>query len=446
MNNVRPYRRRSLFGPLLIAGIGVVILLCNLGVISYHNTGLWFSRYWPLLLIFWGVVKFGEYLWARQHNQPYSGIGGAGIVFLIFFGLIATGATHANWVWVDADPDWDGWGFFGSRYDFTENFATPMPTGKEVRILSDRGDITITPSPDDQAHVFVHKYLRGDSQDEANQFNTSTHPKFEQQGTVWLLDLTGGNFSRGRFNLEVQVPPKYGVSLLDHYGDIRVSQIQADVELETGHGDIAVEQIKGNAVLRAHHADVTAKNISGNVNLDGSVDDTTFSDIGGALTLTGTYTGDLQVSHVTGPVKFNSSRTDLQMAKVDGELSMDGSDLKADSVAGPFVLRTQAKDVHLDNITGDVHIDDRRGDIQVHAAAPLGNLDISTTGSQITVTLPEKPGFQVDAQSDGGEIHSDFDLNINNDRSTATATGSVGKGSPQVRLRTNRGTIQIKKD
>lgn len=447
MNNIRPYRRRSLFGPLLIAGIGVVILLCNLGVISYHNAGWWFSRYWPLLLIFWGVVKFAEYLWARQHNEPYAGVGGAGVVFLIVFGLIATGATHANWNWInDSDPDWEGWGFFGNRYDFTENFATPMPTGREVRIISDRGDITITPSPDDQAHVFVHKYVRGNSQDEANQFNTSTRPKFEQQGTVWLLDLTGGNFSRGRFNLEVQVPARYAVSLVDHSGDIRISQIQSDVEVETSHGDISVEQIKGNAVLRAHGGDVTVKDVSGNVNLDGRVSDSTFTDIGGTLTATGSYAGDIQLSHVTGAVKFNTSRTDLQIAKVGGDLSMDSGDLKADSITGPLILRTDAKDVHLDNISGDVHIEDRRGDIHVQAAASLGNLDISTTGGEISVALPEKPGFQVDAQSDGGEIQSDFNLNINNDRSTATASGTVGKGGPQVRLKTNRGTIQIKKD
>lgn len=447
MNNVRPYyRRRSLFGPLLVAGIGIIFLLGNLGVISYHNAGWWFSRYWPLLLIFWGVVKFGEYLWARQRNEPYVGIGGTGVVFLIFFGLIATGATHANWEWMnlDSDGDW-GWGFFGTRYDFTESFATPMPAGKEVRVLAAHGDITIMPSPDDQAHLLVHKYFRGNSQDEANQFNTATHPKFEQQGSVWLLDLSGGNFTRGRFNLEIQVPPKYAVSLSDQHGDVRVSQIQADIELETDHGDITAEQIKGNVLLHARGGDVTAKSVSGNVNVDGNVGDSTFSDIGGSLTMTGSYSG-IELSHVASQVKFSSSRTDLQMAKLDGDLSMDHGDLKANSVAGPFILRTDAKDVQLDRVTGDVHIDDRHGDIEMQAAAPLGSVEITTTGGEIKVSLPENPGFQVDAQSAGGEIQTDYSLNINNDRSTATAIGTVGKGGPLVRLKTNRGTIQIRKD
>lgn len=444
------YRRHSLFGPIVILAIGVVALLTNLHVFRGREVFLWFSRFWPLLLILWGLVKFGEYHWARRRNEPYAGIGSGGVIFLFFliiFGMGATGATHVNWNWVDldSDPDW-GWGIFGTRYDFTESFATPMPTGREVRILSAHGDITITPSQDDQAHVFVHKYVRGNSQDEANQFNAATHPKFEQQGTVWLLDVTGGSFAQGRFNLEIQVPATYSVSLLDRHGDIRVSQMQGDVDLETNHGDITVEQIKGNALLHSHSGDVTAKGISGNVNVDGHADDTTFSDIGGTLTLNGTYTGDLDVSHVAGQVKFTSSRTDLQIAKVDGQLTMDGSDLKANSVAGPFTLRTEAKDIQLDNVSGNVHIDDRRGDIELEPGTPLGNVEVSTTGGEISIKLPETPGFQVDAESDGGEIQSDFSLNINNDRRTATATGSIGKGGPQIKLKTDRGTIQIKKD
>ena len=40
------YRRRSLFGPLLLVGIGVLFLLRNIGIIPH--LGWWFSRYWPL--------------------------------------------------------------------------------------------------------------------------------------------------------------------------------------------------------------------------------------------------------------------------------------------------------------------------------------------------------------------------------------------------------------
>lgn len=450
MNGVRPpYRRRSIFGPLLVAAIGVLFLLHNFGVIPSRNFGLLFARYWPLLLILWGLVKLGEYLWARQRNEPYPGIGAGAVVFVVFlvlFGSAATGISRVDWGWYDYGPN-DDWGFgiFGNRYDFTQSFAQPMPAASQVKILSSRGGVTITPSPDSDAHVVVHKYTRTDSQDEANNFDNSTRPKFEQQGTVWLLDLTGGNFARGRFDLVVQVPPKYPVSLVATRGDVHVSQMQADLELEANHGDIAVEQIKGNVLLRPHRHHITARNVTGDVSIDGDVGDSTVSDVTGAVNYSTGLAGDIELSHITGTVHFRSLRTDLQFGKLDGDLTMDGGNLHANAVAGPLTLSTRTKDVQLEDVTGSIHIDDSTGNIEVQTKAPLGNVDITTTGGQISVSLPEKAGFQVDAQSNYGGIQSDFALSINNQSENATASGTVGKGGPAVRLRTNRGTIQIHK-
>lgn len=452
MNDSRPYyRRRSVFGPLFIAAIGVVLLLANLGVISWHNFGWWFARYWPLLLIFWGVVKFAEYFWARSHNEPAPGIGGGGVVFLVFlvfFGLAATSASRANWSWVDNDPgnDWDALGIFGTRYDFTATVTQPMLSGNQVRIVSPRGNITITPSPDDQAHLFVHKYTRSHSQAEANQFDNATHPTFQQQGSLWLLDLDTTAYHQGRFDMELQLPAKYSVSLVNRRGDIHISQMQADIDIETSHGDITAEQIKGNAVLRLDHGDVTAKGINGNLSVDGDVGDSNVADVSGLLSFSGSYTGDIQLSHVGNQVRFRSIRTDLQFAKLDGDLHMDRGSFQANALAGPLVLRTDAKEIHMQDATGDLQIEDRRGDVEVQAKAPIGNVAISTTGGEIDLKLPDSAGFQVDAQSDGGSIQSDYSLNINNDRHNATATGSVGNGKSQVKLRTNRGTIEIRKE
>ncbi len=450
MSDVRPYyRRHSLFGPLLIAGLGVVFLLRNLGVISYRNFGWWFARYWPLLLIFWGVVKFLEYAWARRRNEPYSGVGAGGVVFVVFLvlcGVAATSASRMDWNWVDdSSSDWDGFGIFGTRYDFTDTFAQPMVSGAQIKVLSARGDITIKPSPDDQAHVVVHKFIRSQSQNDANQINSSTRPSFQQQGTVWLLDLTGGNFGQGRFDVVLEAPSKYAVSVLARRGDVHISQMQADVDAESSHGDIAVDEIKGNVLLRPHRNDVSLNKITGNVTIDGDVGDSAVSDVTGTLTFSTVLSGDIQLSHVAGSVHFRSSRTDMQFVKLDGDLSMNGDDLHANAISGPFTLSTQTKDVHLDGVTGGVHIDDHRADIEVQTKTPLGNVDITTTGGEINLGLPDNAGFQVDARSDQGEIQSDFGLSLNNQSTNATASGTVGKGGPQVRLRTDRGTIQIHK-
>ena len=445
------YRRHSLFAPILLVAIGVIFLLINVGVIAGRNFFWWFSKYWPLVLILWGVVKFAEYLLARRRNESAPGIGAGGVLLLIFVvvtGIAFSAASRATWnVNVDPEEDWnDPFGFFGTRYEFNANFDQPIRSGDQIKIYAVRGDITIKPSPDDQAHAVVHKYVRSRTQDEANQFNNNTPLAFQQQGNLWVLNMNSSAYEQGRVDIDLQLPPKYSVSVADQRGDIHIQQMQSDISVDTGRGDIIAEQIKGNAGLRVHRGDVTAHDIAGNLTVDGDVSDTEISDVAGTLSFTGSYRGDIDLTHIKNQVRFKSIRTDLQLARLDGELRMDRGDFHGTSVTGPLVLRTDAMNIQVEQITGDVRIENRRGDIDVKAQAPLGNLDIYTTGGEISLGLPEKPGFQVDAASDGGEIQSDYNLNVNNERHNATATGTVGDGKVQVKLRTNRGTIQIHKD
>ncbi|HJX84829.1 MAG TPA: DUF4097 family beta strand repeat-containing protein, partial [Candidatus Angelobacter sp.] len=141
------------------------------------------------------------------------------------------------------------------------------------------------------------------------------------------------------------------------------------------------------------------------------------------------------------------SRTDLQFAKLDGDFSMDSGDLRANSITGPFRLATRSKSVHLDDMIGDVHIDDTNAGVEVASKLPLGNIDISSARGGIDVTLPANAGFQVDAESKNGEIMiPDFSgVSVDNSHRDAVAHGTVGKGGPTVHLRSERGTIQIKK-
>jgi DUF4097 and DUF4098 domain-containing protein YvlB len=449
---VRPYRSRSIFGPLVLICIGLLFLAKNVGWISSHTLFWWFSRWWPAILILWGLIKVLEYAMASRKGEPAPrGIGAGGVVFLIFFilfGLSATGASHINWDNLKNSGNWgDGdWNWFDNHYDFTENSSQPMADAAQIKVLCASGDVNVNPSPDNQAHIYVHKRLSGDSQTAANHQNDLTHPKFEQQGKVWVMDLTGGNFEHGRFNLDLQLPPNAALSITTGRGDITVSQRVGDVDLNTDRGSINAKSIKGNAMFRLHHGDVTAEDITGNVQINGSGGDTNVSNVSGTLTVNGEYQGDSRYSHVGGQVQFKSNRTDLQFAKLDGDFSMDSGDLRADSITGPFRLETRSKSVHLENVTGDIHIDDTNAGVEVTSKLPLGNVDISSARGGIEVTIPSSAGFQVDAESKNGEILSpDFSLTIDNSHRDVVAHGTIGKGGPMVRLRSERGTIQIKK-
>jgi DUF4097 and DUF4098 domain-containing protein YvlB len=449
-----PYYRprpRSIFGPLVLITIGIIFLLRTTGVISNLSFRNWMTHYWPLLLIFWGIAKLVEHLLARQRGEPTPRLGAGGVVFLVFFIMIGMSATEtADWNWnglrteIGADPDWGGW--FDNHYDFTDNFAQPLAGGSEIKILSAQGDISVTPSEDNQAHVVVRKSIRTDSQDAANRLNETTRPKFTQQGNVWLLDLTSGDFEKARFDLDLQLPKQLILSMSTHRGSLSVSQREGNIDLTTDRGNLTADDVKGSATLHIRHGSVNAKQIGGNVTVDGEVEDGNISDVTGTLDFNAGYNGSVELSHVGQRLHFKSVRTDLQLAKLDGEITMGHGDLRASSLAGPVKLNTRSNEVHLEDVSGEVDVENRNGLVSIRPKAPLGNIDVSNVHGGIELNMPSTANFRLDAASKNGNIDvNDFSLNVDNQSHDATARGTVGKGGPDIHLRSDRGTIQIRK-
>lgn len=450
-----PYYRprpRSIFGPLVLITLGVLFLLRTTGAIPGDKLHYWFAHYWPLLLILWGIAKLAEHLWARYKGEPTPRLGAGGIIFLIFFIMFASGFTAtANWDWSRAWGDWnfDGdWDPFNNHYDFTDNFTQPLAGATQVKVLCSRGDISVSPSEDNQAHIVVHKTVRSNSQESANRLNDSTHPQFTQQGDTWLLDLTGGDYDRVQFNLDLQLPRKMPVALATNRGNLTVTERDGNAELTTRSGDASVDQLKGNATIHLRGGSVTAKNVTGNVQIEGVLRDGSISDISGTLDFDVRYfTGDVQLARLAQPFHFKSLTVDLQSAKLDGEMNMRRGDLRASSLSGPIKLSTHSNEVRLEDVSGEVNIENRNGVVELRAKAPLGTIDVNNVNAGIELELPQSTNFRLDAESRDGNIDvSDFPLSVDNSRRDATARGAVGKGGPDIRLRTSRGTIQIRKE
>src|ERR1051326_5170080 len=105
----RPPRYRGSFaGPVVLIIVGIFFLLSNMGVISWHNFALWFSHYWPVLLIVWGIIKLIEYQQANRAGERARGIGAGGVmlvVIVVVAGLIASEASRINFGEICQDSD-----------------------------------------------------------------------------------------------------------------------------------------------------------------------------------------------------------------------------------------------------------------------------------------------------------------------------------------------------
>src|SRR5256885_1555203 len=149
-NGMYPYRRRSVAGPIILIGLGVLFLLANIGVLSRARLWWWFAAYWPLLLILLGIVRLVEYMAARRTGGPTPRFGGGSVFLLILFIFIGIGATQSrrvNWAAVrdNVDINTDFSPFFGQKYDFEDQQEHEAGTAKNIQLENEHGSVKIHP-------------------------------------------------------------------------------------------------------------------------------------------------------------------------------------------------------------------------------------------------------------------------------------------------------------
>ena len=448
---VRPPRpHRSFAGPIVLIVIGVCFLLANMGVIEWHNFGYWFSHYWPVLLILWGIVKLLEYQQATRSGYRAAGIGAGGvvlIVFLVLAGLSATG-MYRHWDefgeafhWNGSDMPW-----WGHTYNYTDELQQPFPSGGSLHVSSERGTINISASDDKQIHVSVHKRISAERQEEADRWSVSTRPQISTTGQVVTINANthGAGDHWVSTDLDISLPRKAAVTLATRHGDISIMGRDGNADVKSAEGDVSVTDLNGSLTLNLDGSSARISQVNSDVSIQGRANDISLEDIKGVLRLDGDFMESVKLSRIAKPVSFKTSRTDMEFTKLDGDLTLDSGDLEASNVSGPLRLNTRSKDIMLNGVTNDVHLQNENGAVEVHLNK-LGSLEVNNSKGDIRVFVPEKAAFSVDAQARDGEIQSDFSaLKIDNAENRATATGSVNGGGPRMVLNVEHGTIEIR--
>jgi DUF4097 and DUF4098 domain-containing protein YvlB len=452
MQPIQPRRqRRSVAGPVVLILLGVVLLLTTMRVLHPEPLLRWFGTYWPALIILWGVIKLVEYQQAQREGTRPAGIGGGGVVLLIFliiFGLSATQASRFNWDEIRDHINLgdDDLALFGHNYSYDDQLQQDFPAGGSLRITNDRGAVNLTVSDDNRIHVAAHKRINADSQQEADKFNPATKPQINASSNVITLNANtqGAGEHSVTTDLDVSVPRRVPAVISTRHGDVSVLGRDGDVEIASQHGDVAASDVNGKVSLNLSGGSARVSNISGDVSVQGRADDISLADVKGAAHLNGEF-DSIKLGKVTGVVGFKSARTDMEFSRLNGDLDMDSGDLRANDLIGPFRLLTRSKDVRLNGVDGDVRLENENGAVEIHMGK-LGNMQLSNRNSDVQIYIPDKAGFQLDAHSRGGEIESDFNaLKIDNGNDQASASGTVGTGGPHLVITNEHGGIELRK-
>ena len=190
------------------------------------------------------------------------------------------------------------------------------------------------------------------------------------------------------------------------------------VDLRTVSGDIRVTNVKG---------EVRVQGVSGNLSLEGTSRLAAVKTVSGGITITN-----------------GGSDAQLSLSTVNGDLLVQ-------------TLTTRALDVN--TVNGDVRISGWSGD-RANIRTLDGDLDLQTSlvkggryeieshSGSINISLPEQPGFELEAHTFNGRIRIDFPVKSegpirDNDRGPRSVRGTYGDGSSSLRLQTFDGNLTV---
>src|ERR1700728_983141 len=421
--------QRSIAGPVVLILMGVLFLLGTMGILEIHSLGRLFARFWPALLILWGLLKLMEYEQAKRYGLPARGIGVGGI-FLMFFlicaGLIATQASRVNWkslgehIQLGDDEGLDEI-FGGSTFDYSGEASSPLPVGSDtLRVNDDRGTVTVNVSDEKKVRIAWRKKVHAEKQEGAG-----------DKGVTMDMDI--------------YVPANVSLTITSGRGDVTVAGRIGTLEINHRKGEVNVNNQTGSVSLNLDGSSARLQHIKGDVTIQGKANEVSVEDVDGTMHLNGEFQESLRLVRISRTITFHSSRTEMEFARLEGRLDLDSGDLRADTLTGPMRLTTRSKDIALEGLSGDLRLEDSNGSVDVAVRKP-GNIQIDNRKGDVQVSIPPNTAIKVEARTKDGEIESDFsEIKVESQERGASASGSVGTNGPRLAVNCDHGAIEIRK-
>ena len=431
---------------------GSLFLLHNYRGFEFHDV---FRHWWPLIIIFWGVLK----LYERTSGKPLEPGGSritTGEIFLILGLLALVGVVIA----IDAAREkFPGthieFGDFGrNSYDYDLEVAPKnVPANARINVRGTRGDINVRASDSPEIRVTGKKNARAWNESDAQKLAERGSVEVVQNGDGYEVRPTGSNTgdSRLNFELEIQVPKKAALTVrAADKGDIVVSDMANSVSVNNQSGDVDVRDTTGDVSVDMRHGDVKVSDTKGDVKLSGKGGEVEITGASGGLTVNGEFYGPIRADKIAKGVRYISQRSDMTLSQLGGHFEMSSGNLEISDAPGNLQLKTNRYDMDLENLGGKAKIENRDGSIEIrYSTPPKDDIEITNANATISLSLPGSSSFEITADCHSCDVDSDFSggtLAKTNSGGDNHLSGKFGNGRAiRISLKTSYGSISLRR-
>lgn len=267
-------------------------------------------------------------------------------------------------------------------------------------------------------------------------------------GNVSASNITGTLGITDRFG-RVQVS-NAGGSLTVHNanGNVDVQRVGGFATISSSFGAVTVADARSGLVVQNQNGAVDARDVAGSAELHTSFAPVRFARIGKALTVRA------QNSPVTGDTMGESASVETSFATVDlahvkggARVTAGNTTIRLTDIGGEVYAKTSFGGVSVDGAGGPVTVENANGSVTVKskAAPPCQPISLRSSFAPLSVSIPPNTGYNLNARTSFGRIHSDLDLTVNGAISTDSITAKIGGGGCDLTLINRNGSIDILK-
>jgi hypothetical protein len=453
--SVYTYRRGSIFWALTLIGVGCIFLWQNFDP-AIHPWQV-IAKFWPILIIFWGLSKLIDYMQAQAHPEtiPPPLFSGSEVVMLVLILVMGTIVSKVvlhpwqQWGWHVDDDEISN--MFLTSYPYTKTFSHPAPGAPHLVLEDQRGDLEIRGADQALIDVLAKESIRADDENAAKKISDNLKLEVVEEAGHYVFRSNRRSLSddgrRITLDMNLRVPKATSSEVGLERGDIVVDGLNGDQTLTTQKGDVRATNVQGLVKIHKVGGSTEVRSVKGSVELEGHGDDIEVTDVSDTVTVHGEFSGALQFRGVGQTLRFNSQRTDMTAQKLSGHLSMEVGSMEVNGVDGPFEISTRQKDITVNEFKHSLHITNRDGQITLQTSTPpTHDIRVESKNGAVELTLPPTANFQIEANSRHGEAECDFSgpgLKVVKEGDTPSITGSYGKGGPMIHITTDYGAIRI---
>lgn len=271
------------------------------------------------------------------------------------------------------------------------------------------------------------------------------------------------------------------VALTARNGAAWASGIEGALEIQARRAPVEVDGVAGTATVdaegapvwisgaessvtvRGRNAPVAVEDSLGPIEIDTRISSIRLDRIGGSAVLRSTY-GDVLATSIEGPLEIRTDSADLEVRRARAGVAIQaaGGLLVLDDVAGPLTAVSGRGEVWASRLSGPAEftgdagsitvrgfgnaLSVTSGDAEVDVATEAlgGEVALVTERGAVRVALPSAGSFALVAETDGGEVDSEFTLERREADGRSRWEGRAASGAERVTISTEAGDITVR--